>query len=58
MLKLEPSKFYRERARRLREVASIDELGPLRDDFFALARQYEELADLIENRGMLAGRGG
>jgi hypothetical protein len=54
VLKLKPAKVYRERARRFRETARIEPVGPLRDDFFELARQYEELADLIENLGMPA----
>jgi hypothetical protein len=50
MVKLAPARSYRDKAKHFRELALLPEMAPVRDDLSDLARQYEELADLIENR--------
>jgi hypothetical protein len=50
MVKLAPARSYRDKARHFREVARLPEMALVRDDLSNLARQYDELADLIENR--------
>jgi hypothetical protein len=50
MAKLAPARSHRDEARRCRKLARLPEMATLRDDLSDLARQYEELADLIENR--------
>ena len=50
MVKLAPARSYRAMAKHFRELARLPEMATLRDDFSDLARQYEELADLVENR--------
>jgi hypothetical protein len=50
MVKLAPARSYRDKAKHFRELARLRDMAPLRDDFLDLARLYEELADLIENR--------
>jgi hypothetical protein len=57
MLGLKPAQVYRDKAKRLRDMAAVTDVGNLQDDLRDLAREYEELADLIENAGMPISRG-
>jgi hypothetical protein len=56
MVRLKPAQVYRDKAKRLRNMAAAMDVGNLRDDLRDLAREYEELADLIENSGMPSSR--
>ena len=50
MVKLASARSYRDKAKHFRELARLPDMAPLRGSFLDLARQYEELADLIANR--------
>jgi hypothetical protein len=50
MSKLQSPPTCREKARRYREMAGAPDMEFFRDDFLALAWEYDQLAELIEAR--------